>query len=1132
MVGWNFTLGPSLVANGVSLNDQASILSIFNAAGDIWSRYLGESAASIDVVIEIKELSDNALGEAGPLEFVTVGGGVVASGVTFEIREGTDPNGVTADAMVTIDLGTFLAGEFYFDPAPLLRTLRVPIGQFDFLSFVLHELGHALGFVELDAGTTEFETFITLTEGARFFNGPDAVEFNNSPLPLETDSPHFLLSFLNPLISAPPLLGPEITPRGRLFITPLEISVLSDLGINIPSPTNSNDVLFGYNFFDDRIFLKAGDDQYAGFGGADFVSGGTGSDTIDGGPGSDTLYGDGARDVIFGDTGEDLIFGGLGADELRGGEGNDTIYGGGGADTLKGGLSADLLTGGTGDDQLFGGDGDDTLDGGNRNDSQISGQYGDDLLFGGSGVDQLNGGYGWDTLDAGGGNDTALGGDGNDSLFGGSGDDLLKGGAGNDTIDGGNGVDTLSGGSGNDLLFGGSGEDSLTGNDGDDTLEGGNRNDTLEGQFGNDKLDGGRNNDVLFGGNGDDTLIGGRGNDTMSGESGENLFIIEIGDGQDVIRDFQPGIDSIQIMSSGEIVGGSVGLLASAQQINADVLLDLGATDTILLENIDLNSISASDILFVSDFEALTTADGQILSFSGIDLNGYRPTQINLDVTLEVSGVIKTGTGLEFNQNVIIVTANSVFENNGLIDARLVGTVNDSNSITAVGLGESAEFTNNNMILVSGSGGTIAGVAGSVSGRLITNAGLIEVFNDVQANEVFAILGGNIPTVINSGDIRVNAVSDSTGIVTGNALVINTGTIEVNSTLNANSFVAMGIVTNSGDIENLGSIVVTAENGYAYGVVNKNGGEFENAGTITVSGLHARGFQMIREGNIINSNDIIVTSDDPDMPSIGMFLASLSGKIITVNNSGSIVADNAIYAVSFGLQYVTNTGLIDGNIDLGAGADRIDNSNGEIRGNVNLGDAADLFDNRTGIITGDVSGGKGDDTLLGGVGAETLSGNTGNDVIEGGSGGDWLKGGAGDDTLDGGDSDDTLNGQNGDDVLAGGNNNDWLVGGGGSDTLIGGAGDDSLFGQAGDDRFVFSPGAGADEITGFEAGAATDDVIDLSAMGAAFDSFAEALAAASDDGFGNTVIDFGLGDTITLLGVAIADLHQDDFVFI
>ena len=72
-----------------------------------------------------------------------------------------------------------------------------------------------------------------------------------------------------------------------------------------------------------------------------------------------------------------------------------------------------------------------------------------------------------------------------------------------------------------------------------------------------------------------------------------------------------------------------------------------------------------------------------------------------------------------------------------------------------------------------------------------------------------------------------------------------------------------------------------------------------------------------------------------------------------------------------------------------------------------------------------------------------------------------------------------------------------------------------------------------DDIFGdFTAGSGSEDVIELSGFGAAFDEFSEVLAAASNDGSGNTVIDFGGGDSITLLGVSVGELNASDFSFI
>jgi Ca2+-binding RTX toxin-like protein len=213
-----------------------------------------------------------------------------------------------------------------------------------------------------------------------------------------------------------------------------------------------------------------------------------------------------------------------------------------------------------------------------------------------------------------------------------------------------------------------------------------------------------------------------------------------------------------------------------------------------------------------------------------------------------------------------------------------------------------------------------------------------------------------------------------------------------------------------------------------------------------------------------------------------------------------------------------NGGLDNDTLEAGGGADTAAGASGN--DSINGGAGDDL-----------VNGGNGDDTVDGGNGVDTVLGGLGSDLLIGGAGEDSLDGGDGLDTLQGGNRNDTLDGGGGNDVLDGGNNDDMLSGGIGDDTLTGGRGNDTLFGDAGNDLFVFSPGDDADEISGFTAGALTDDVIELNGFGGSFDTFAEVFAAASDDGFGNTVIDFGGGDTITLTGVAVADLHQDDFLF-
>ncbi|MBA3677452.1 MAG: hypothetical protein H0W74_08635 [Sphingosinicella sp.] len=87
-----------------------------------------------------------------------------------------------------------------------------------------------------------------------------------------------------------------------------------------------------------------------------------------------------------------------------------------------------------------------------------------------------------------------------------------------------------------DHLVGGAGEDSLFGLNGHDLLYGGGGHDILSGGQGNDRLDGGSGNDYLYGERGNDLLIGGQGRDT---------FIFDRYSGNDIVADFEFGVDSI-----------------------------------------------------------------------------------------------------------------------------------------------------------------------------------------------------------------------------------------------------------------------------------------------------------------------------------------------------------------------------------------------------------------------------------------------------------------------------------------------------------------------------------------------------------------------------------------------------------
>ncbi|MBD8877760.1 hypothetical protein [Roseibium polysiphoniae] len=105
-----------------------------------------------------------------------------------------------------------------------------------------------------------------------------------------------------------------------------------------------------------------------------------------------------------------------------------------------------------------------------------------------------------------------------------------------------------------------------------------------------------------------------------------------------------------------------------------------------------------------------------------------------------------------------------------------------------------------------------------------------------------------------------------------------------------------------------------------------------------------------------------------------------------------------------------------------------------------------------------------------------------------------------------------------------------LVGSSEADLISGTNSHDIISGGSGNDVFLFNAAAtGHDTISDFVAGAGSEDVVQLAAS--EFGDFASVLAAASDNG-ADTVIALDAANSLTLEGVLLADLHQDDFQFV
>ncbi len=377
------------------------------------------------------------------------------------------------------------------------------------------------------------------------------------------------------------------------------------------------------------------------------VIGTDGPDDLTGGPGAELILGQGGNDKLRGGAGNDRLIGGPGDDWLDGGPGDDHLIGGDGIDAAvyinaPQGVSVDLAKG------IATGDGRDRLSGietvfGSRFNDRLQGDAGNNRLIGGAGDDHLIGGGGRDTAvfwtaASGVTVDLAAGtaeGDGTDRLegiesvvgsrfadvlIGDSGDNWLTGRDGDDSLVGGGGIDTasfayapngvfvdLSGGratgEGNDSLHG---IEDIAGSAHADMILGDDQANRLMGGPGDDDIAGGAGNDIIIGNEGADRLSGDSGHDLLIGGGGADIFVFAPGTGYDRIRDFQPGLDIIDLIAFGFADFAALAELFTASrdydsgEWDAATRIDLPGQDEVTIAGVLPNLLAPGDFLLAA----------------------------------------------------------------------------------------------------------------------------------------------------------------------------------------------------------------------------------------------------------------------------------------------------------------------------------------------------------------------------------------------------------------------------------------------------------------------------------------------------------------------------------------------------
>ena len=637
-----------------------------------------------------------------------------------------------------------------------------------------------------------------------------------------------------------------------------------------------------------------------------------------------------------------------------------------------------------------------------------------------------------------------------------------------------NGV-TITGNNSENVYFGSLGDDIITAGDRDDEINAGD---------GNDMLDGGGFADILRGGNGDDTLFGGAGND---------------------INDGGAGIDLLSYINSASSVNVNLGAgTASGGHALGDTNFNI--------ENLDGSNFN----------DALTGNDDNNVINGG--LGADRLTGGEGDDILnggDGSDTLMGGLGAD------ALNGGAGFDAADYRDA-LAGVAFN--------------------VLTGGTGGEALGdTYSSIERYFLSN--FSDVVTGSDANEFFygedgndqINGGGGIDRIYggNGDDIQRGQDGNDTLYSSAGADQLNGGAgFDIARYDNALAAVSVNMLT--------GGTGGDAAGDTYFGIEAVYGSDFDDNLTGNNSANELRG----GDGNDmlfgLGGNDRFFGSAGADSFDGGTgidivnYTLAAAGVTLDLTTSGSVgeAAGDSYTSIEwvFGSDFDDSITGNSANNRL-EGRDGNDTLNGE-GGNDRL------------------LGGDGNDIINGGDGVDTIFGQDGNDIMSGGAGNDFFFGGAGADSHDGGAGTDSVSylasgpiaiqngigvggdaagdtymdieryfGSSGDDII---NASGVLLGNGGNDYLLGmNRSNDSLNGGAGIDTFGYdTSGGGADVIQGFFLG----EQISILGEDPNFDTQAEILAVGTDVG-ANVIFDFGGGNTLTIVGVNLADLPNNTFTF-
>lgn len=259
-------------ANRMWLEEDSLFIQNIEAAATMWGDHIDS-----DEVLEVWISADTEVERTGGTftfgRYVGLdddGNEIFEPGPLSKILSGSNPGG-SPDIIVNVN-PFFVEEEYWFDPTPLDRAnSKPPIGITDFVSIMLHEFGHGLGFAGErnpfpgpDYGTfsygyvSTFDTFTSFRDSPSPWNSkgePNLLSFSGTkassvyfgrPVPLAHVGTGKVLSSQNfyhlgtcgslPILTESLMNGCRVPDDGTILeIAPIDLAILEDLGYPINS---------------------------------------------------------------------------------------------------------------------------------------------------------------------------------------------------------------------------------------------------------------------------------------------------------------------------------------------------------------------------------------------------------------------------------------------------------------------------------------------------------------------------------------------------------------------------------------------------------------------------------------------------------------------------------------------------------------------------------------------------------------------------------------------------------------------------------------------------------------------------------------------------------------------------------